>query len=102
MANAESQENRICGLRKRKVSIEELATKNRELERKLKQREMELAEERETVEILKKFGFNQFWCGDITYIRTNLGWVYLPVRQCCNGEFLCQPEKGVNLSSNLR
>ncbi len=40
--------------RLKKVSIEELATKNRELERKLKQREKELAEERETVEILKK------------------------------------------------
>ncbi|MCL4103138.1 IS3 family transposase ISMdi5 [Fibrobacter succinogenes] len=25
------------------------------------------------------FGLNQFWCGDITYIRTNLGWVYLAV-----------------------
>lgn len=22
---------------------------------------------------------NQYWCGDITYIRTNLGWVYLAV-----------------------
>lgn len=40
--------------RLKRVSIEELATKNRELERKLKQREKELAEERETVEILKK------------------------------------------------
>ncbi|MCQ2101223.1 MAG: IS3 family transposase [Fibrobacter sp.] len=25
------------------------------------------------------FGLNQYWCGDITYIRTNLGWVYLAV-----------------------
>lgn len=25
------------------------------------------------------FGLNQFWCGDIPYIRTNLGWVYLAV-----------------------
>lgn len=40
--------------RLKRVSIEELATKNRELERKLKQREKELVEERETVEILKK------------------------------------------------
>ena len=24
-------------------------------------------------------GLNQYWCGDITYIRTNLGWVYLAV-----------------------
>lgn len=22
------------------------------------------------------FGLNQYWCGDISYIRTNLGWVY--------------------------
>lgn len=38
----------------RKVSIEELAAKNKELERKLKQKEKELADEKETVEILKK------------------------------------------------
>ncbi|MCQ2053134.1 MAG: helix-turn-helix domain-containing protein [Fibrobacter sp.] len=38
----------------RKVSVEELAAKNKELERKLKQREKELADEKETVEILKK------------------------------------------------
>ena len=35
----------------RKVSVEELAAKNKELERKLKQREKELADEKETVEI---------------------------------------------------
>jgi len=38
----------------RKVSVEELAAKNKDLERKLKQREKELADEKETVEILKK------------------------------------------------
>ena len=38
----------------RKVSVGELAAKNKELERKLKQREKELADEKETVEILKK------------------------------------------------
>ena len=43
------QERRI-----RKVSVGELAAKNKELERKLKQREKELADEKETVEILKK------------------------------------------------
>ena len=43
------QERRI-----RKVSVEELAAKNKDLERKLKQREKELADEKETVEILKK------------------------------------------------
>ncbi len=35
----------------RKVSVGELAAKNKELERKLKQREKELADEKETVEI---------------------------------------------------
>jgi transposase-like protein len=38
----------------RKVSVEELAAKNRELEKLLKKREKELADEKETVEILKK------------------------------------------------
>ena len=38
----------------RKVSIEELAAKNKELEKRLKQKEKELADEKETVEILKK------------------------------------------------
>ena len=37
----------------RKVSVEELAAKNRELEKLLKKREKELADEKETVEILK-------------------------------------------------
>jgi transposase len=36
------------------VSVEELAAKNRELEKLLKKREKELADEKETVEILKK------------------------------------------------
>ena len=36
------------------MSVEELAAKNRELEKLLKKREKELADERETVEILKK------------------------------------------------
>ena len=36
------------------MSVEELATKNRELEKLLKKREKELADEKETVEILKK------------------------------------------------
>ncbi|WP_405324964.1 transposase [Fibrobacter sp.] len=44
-----SEERRI-----RKVSVEELAAKNRELEKLLKKREKELADEKETVEILKK------------------------------------------------
>ncbi len=38
----------------RKVSVEKLAAKNRELEKLLKKREKELADEKETVEILKK------------------------------------------------
>ena len=38
----------------RKVSIEELAAKHKELEKRLKQKEKELADEKETVEILKK------------------------------------------------
>ena len=38
----------------RKVSIEELSAKNKELEKRLKQKEKELADEKETVEILKK------------------------------------------------
>lgn len=38
----------------RKVSVEELAAKNRELEKLLKKREKELADEKETVAILKK------------------------------------------------
>ena len=38
----------------RKVSVEELAAKNSELEKLLKKREKELADEKETVEILKK------------------------------------------------
>ena len=36
------------------MSVEELAAKNRELEKLLKKREKELADEREMVEILKK------------------------------------------------
>jgi len=52
-ANDYRKERRI-----RKVSIEELAAKNRELEKLLKKREKELADEKETVEILKKLQAN--------------------------------------------
>jgi transposase len=45
----------------RKVSVEELAAKNKDLERKLKQREKELADEKETVEILKKSTSRTSW-----------------------------------------
>jgi transposase len=45
----------------RKVSVGELAAKNKELERKLKQREKELADEKETVEILKKSTSRTSW-----------------------------------------
>jgi hypothetical protein len=37
------------------VSVEELVAKNRELEKLLKKREKEFADEKETVEILKKW-----------------------------------------------
>src|SRR5574344_1675951 len=45
----------------RKVSVEHLAAKNKELERKLKQREKELADEKETVEMLKKSTSRTSW-----------------------------------------
>ena len=43
------------------------------------------------------FGLNQYWCGDITYIRTYLGWVYLAVvLDLCNKEVI-----GYAISKNI-
>ena len=43
------------------------------------------------------FGLNQYWRGDITYIRTYLGWVYLAVvLDLCNKEVI-----GYAISKNI-